>query len=381
VVAAAVASSRVPPTYEATSLVLITEPRYRIQFQPRLETVDRWEPAYEALPELATSDVVLQSVVEGYQPSPAAEIEEWRLGALKGMVEARLEGDPSLVNLTVSSRSPEYAAGVVNAWADTLVDHANRIYSEGEEDVSFFEDQASEAGQALEEAEQALIAFRARDRASIVTRELSSTLQTQSDYLAAQRAITFLIQDILGLRDQLALQPGDGPAAPGDELTSLLLQIKAFNAETSAPIELQFDSAEPLSQRSRAEQVSFLEGLVETLEARSMGIEERLAELEPRILEHQEGLQQIRTDEQRLRRAHILAEEAYMTISRKLEEARIAAQGGNGILEVGSHAAVPEQPEGSSTKLNIIVAGALGLMVGVFGVFLIEFLDAEDREG
>ncbi len=379
VIAAAVVSFLLPPTYEAASVVLITEPRYQMQFEPRFETVDQWQPAYKAFPELATSDGVLQTVVEAYQPSPAAQIEEWRLKALKEMAEATSQGDPSLVKLTVSCRSPEDAAGIANVWADRLVARGNDIYSEGEDDVSFFEGQAAQAEQTLEEAEQALISFQARDRASIVSTQLGSYRQTQSDYLADQRAITYLIQDIQGLRDQLAQQPEDQPATLGDELTSLFLQVKAFNAEAATPVELQVGSAESLSQKSRAEQVGFLEDLVGTLEAKSAAIDERLAELEPRILELQEELQQIRTEEHRLQRAQTVAEETYMSLTRKLEEARISAQEGNGILQVGSHAAAPEEPASPNKKLNVAVAGALGLMVGVFGVFFIEFMEGEEQ--
>jgi uncharacterized protein involved in exopolysaccharide biosynthesis len=225
-----------------------------------------------------------------------------------------------------------------------------------------------------------LIAFQARDRASIVGAQLNSYRQTQADYLADQRTIAYLIQDIEGLRDQLAQQPDDQPASLADDLTTLFLQVKAFNAQASAPIELQVNSAESLSQKSRSEQVAFLTDLVETLEAKSAAIEERLADLEPKILELQEELQTIRTEEERLKRAQTLAQETYMTVSRKLEEARIAAQEENGVLQVGSRAAVPENPAGPSKKLNTAVAGALGLMVGVFGVFAWEWWQ-EDDEG
>jgi len=379
VIAAAVVSFLLPPTYEASAVVLITEPRYQMQFEPRFETTDQWQPAYEAFPELAASDGVLQSVVEAYQPSPIAQIDEWRLKALKEMAEATSQGDPSLVKLKVRCRSPQDAAGIANVWAEKLTERGNDIYSEGEDDVSFFENQTAQAERALEEAEQALIAFQARDRASIVSTQLSSHRQTQSDYLADQRAITYLLQDIQGLRDQLAQQVDDRPASLGDELTSLFLQVKAFNAQAAVPIELQVNSAESLTQKSQAEQVAFLDDMVGTLEAKSLAIDDRLAELEPRILERQEELQQIRTEEQRLQRAQNVAEETYMSLSRKLEEARISAQEGKGILQVGSRAAAPEEPASPNKKLNVAVAGALGLMVGVFGVFFIEFMEGEKQ--
>jgi uncharacterized protein involved in exopolysaccharide biosynthesis len=74
-----------------------------------------------------------------------------------------------------------------------------------------------------------------------------------------------------------------------------------------------------------------------------------------------------------------------MTLARKLDEARIEAQEENGVLQVGSTAAVPEKPVGPRRMMNTAIAGALGLMLGVFGVFVLEWwqdeeLDASEEE-
>ena len=389
-VAAFVVSLMLPATYEASGVVIITQPRYQMQFDPRFKTVDQWTPAYKAFPTLATSDGVLQAVLDGYTPSPQAGIEEWRLRTLAGMVEATSEGDPSLVMLRVRSRSPEDAAAIANLWADALMQQGNRIYSEREDDVAFFEDQVAQAEQALDEADAALIEFEARSQASIVGAQLDSLRQAQADYLADQRAIAYVVQDIQGLRAQLAQQPGDRPISLADDLTALLLQIKAFNllqlksldAQASAPIQLQIDSAGSLSDKAPAEQIAFLDNLVVTLEAKSAEIDGRLAELEPQTLALQERLQEIDAESQRLIDARDLASETYRTLARKLEEARISAREENGVFQVGSHAAVPEKPVSPRKMLNTAVAGALGLMVGVFGAFAAEWWRGDkDRVG
>jgi uncharacterized protein involved in exopolysaccharide biosynthesis len=376
-VAAAVAAfavgSAMPASYEAESMVFITEPRYQVQFDPRFQTSARSELPDDAFPELATSDGVLQAVVEAYQPSPAAQIENWGVGALRRMTDADAGGDGSLLRLEVRSRSPEDAAGIANVWAEKLVNRANQVYGGDDADASFFTDRVAQAGQRVEEAEQALIAFQARNRASIVTTEFSATLKAQFDYLTSQRTIASVIQDVRGLREQLARYPEDRPLTLSDELTSLFLQFKAFNAEASVPIELQVGDAESLSQRSRSEQVEFLEHMIATLEARSSAIEEQLADLEPKILDLQEELQTLQSEERGLGRAHLLAEETFMTLSRKLEEARIAAYEGNSILQVGSPATVPQEPAGPGPLMDTALAGVVGAMIGLGAVFAWEW--------
>ena len=58
---------------------------------------------------------------------------------------------------------------------------------------------------------------------------------------------------------------------------------------------------------------------------------------------------------------------------RKLEEARISSREENGVLQVGSYASIPEKPVSPRKLLNTAVAGMLGLMVGVFGAFAVEW--------
>jgi succinoglycan biosynthesis transport protein ExoP len=388
-VAAFVVSLMLPGTYEASGVVIITQPRYQMQFDPRFKTVDQWTPAYKAFPTLATSDGVLRNVLDGYTPSPETGIEEWTLRKLSGMVEATSEGDPSLVVLRVRSRSPEGAAAIANLWADALVNRGNKIYSEREDDVAFFEAQVAQAEEALNQVDAALIEFEARSQANIVGAQLESSLQAQADYLTDQRAIAYVVQDIRGLRDQLAQQPGDRPISLADDLTALLLQIKAFSlmqvkpldTQSSTPIQLQVNSAESISDKSPAEQIAFQDDLVAILEAKSSEIDGRLAELEPQTLALQERLQEFTAESERLVNARDLASETYLTLVRKLEEARISAQEENGVLQVGSYAAVPEEPVGPRKLLNTAVAGALGLMLGVFAAFALHWLRGDEESG
>src|SRR5690606_34571468 len=115
---------------------------------------------------------------------------------LRKMVAATSEGDPSLVILTVTSRSAEDAAGIANVWADTLVVRGSALYGQGEADVVFFEAQVQEAQAALDQAESALVDFQARNQVGILTARLSSHQQAQADYLGQQRAIGYIIQDV-----------------------------------------------------------------------------------------------------------------------------------------------------------------------------------------
>jgi uncharacterized protein involved in exopolysaccharide biosynthesis len=197
-------SSLVPPTYEATALVAVTEPRQRVQFDPRFETVDGGRPL-EAYPELAASDELLQNVLAEMDP-PLDNVTDLR--QFRRMVEARSGSDPSLVRLSVQYGDRDEAARIVNTWARLFVAWANEIYGDQNgEQVHFFERQLEQTEAELETAEQALIDFQARNRVDIISNQLNSLSELQAQYLRDQNAALFLIQDLQGLRDQLATQP------------------------------------------------------------------------------------------------------------------------------------------------------------------------------
>jgi len=313
------------------------------------------------------------------------------VGDLRGMVEAKAGTDPSVVRLTVRARDPQEAARIANLWAELFVAHANRVYGASDEELRQMEGQLAQAQAELEAAEQALIEFQARNPTSILEARLDSLRSDQAHYLADQRSITYILQDIQALREQLARQPDERPASLADDLTTLFLQIKAFNAQAftpaqlprlegqgtivqaSAPIQLQVNSAESLSNKSIGETMALLDDMARALEAKSAEIGQRLEELRPQILSLQGQLQEITTESDRLTRQRDLAKETYTALARKVEETRIAVQGAQSTARLGSRAAVPEKPASPRKLLNTAVAGALGLMLSVFGAFGVEW--------
>jgi uncharacterized protein involved in exopolysaccharide biosynthesis len=113
-----------------------------------------------------------------------------------------------------------------------------------------------------------------------------------------------------------------------------------------------------------AQQAATLDDVVATLEARYAEIEGQLAELEPTILDLQRQIQSLETESERLQRQRQLAEETYMILARKVDEARIAAEEENGLLQVGSYASVPVAPVPGRRIFNAAAGGFMGLMVG-----------------
>jgi uncharacterized protein involved in exopolysaccharide biosynthesis len=381
VVALAV-SFLIPPTYEAAALVAVTEPRYVMRFDTRFETVNSVQPAYKAYPELAASDDLLRDLLATLNSDVEGIV---TLQDLRGKLEAKSGADPSMVQLAVRSQDSEEAARIANAWADLFVARANEIYgAHSEHQTRFFEAQLERARLELDAAQQALVEFQARNQEAVLGARLASVQQDLQDYLVEQREIERALRNVRALRDSVADQPADAVVSPGDDLTALLLQIQAFSVrasrssgaelEAGSSVWLQISDASLLSsERTAGELTAFLSELTTILEARGEEVGTQVTALEPHILDLQQQLQESRVEESDLVRTRDVAQETYVTVARKVEEARIAAEDTTGEVRLASQAAAPDRPVSPRKRLNTAVAGMMGLMLGVFGAFAVEW--------
>jgi uncharacterized protein involved in exopolysaccharide biosynthesis len=359
------------PTYEATAMVLVTNPRYQLRFDPRLETLSEIETNSKVYPSLATSDDLLQQVLETLKPLLPENMHT--LQALQGLINASAGADPSLLQLKATSSDPERAAQVANAWAEQYVNYVNELYGRRAEDVVFFTEQLEVARSALEAAEQALVDFEARSQQSVLQARLDAKQTALTDYLNAQHELALVIGDAQVLRQQLEGQPLSAPASLGDDLAALLLEIQGLSRDTELPLQLQVAGGGSLSNKTVGEQLDLLTELITALEGRLVEIETQVEAISAEILPLQEALQQAVIEKERLVRAQSVAQSTFTTLANKVEEARIAAQDETGEVRLASRASVPKAPVGPRKLMNIVVAGFLGFSAAVFLAFFVEF--------
>jgi capsule polysaccharide export protein KpsE/RkpR len=281
--------------------------------------------------------------------------------------------------LTVRAPTAKDTAAIAAVWADVLAERGNEIYGSSEEDVSFLEAQFAQSKRALDEADAAVIEFQARNRTSILAAQLASLEETQQRYLTETIKIALLTQEIEDLQAQIGRQSAEGQAPPGASLTALLLQIRAYNAEATSSVLLEVRDDGALLDTTVAEQVKLLDDLAATLEARAAEIDARLAGLEPRQLALQRELQVDATELARLLREQELADETYATLVRKLDEARIAAEEEDELLQVGSYPSMPTEPASRGGILAAAAGGLLGFLAGVVIVLVVHLI--EERPG
>lgn len=367
-------SSLRAPTYVATALVAITEPRQRVQFDPRIETIIDAQPL-KAYPELAVSDELL-----GEMLNQLPDQYNMSLAQLRGKLKAEPGSDPRLLRMSATDGDPVIAADLANIWAELFVIWANQIYGDqGDDQLLFFEEQFADAAKELELADQALIDFQAHNLSGILENELLAMQQTQADYLAKQRQTNLIMQDIESLLAQE--DNGGSDNATINQLASILLQTRALGGvpnapESTMPWQIQINVADQ-SSLSEDDQKAIISNLEKMLQSQSKQIDALLTEIEPRVLVVQQKKQEANAEENRLQRDLEVSEETYSTLARAVEEKRITSKDTTSGVKLASKTAVPESPTESRRTLTVVGAGLMGMVLATIAIILVTWWRGE----
>jgi uncharacterized protein involved in exopolysaccharide biosynthesis len=314
------------------------------------------------------------------------------LNSLKEATEAQTGDASNMLTLTVKGEEAEEVANVVNIWAETFVTTANELYSSGGE-LDRFKQQQEIVTQSLAEANANLTAFRkengfssssssSSDGSNIIIKETNSDnnqfgligqrLQSKNKLLTDYEAELVRLQQ---MQSEVELLSKTVTANTSPVLVAGLLSemINTGVIKDTPPYQIKLDSVDPkasLSAMSTALQsrITAIEAEVETLQVDIVTLQAKLAT-------KQEQLEQL------IRERDVKAE-TYAVISRKVQEAQIDAFGegaSTGKVQIASRAAVPTNPTSSSRLRNTAVAAVLGLMLGVFGVFAVEWWREDGR--
>lgn len=369
----------VAPTYEATALVSITEPRQRVQFDPRIVTVEENQPL-RAYPEIAVSDELLEELMDELPEGSASSVQR-----LRSMLKASPGGDPSLLKLSVTNSDPILASNIANSWAEMFVSWANRAYGDsGEEQLIFFEQRLDDAEVDLQAAEKALVDYQAENRSAILDTELLALLQTQADLLAKKGEIDLLLQDIESLlvlfQDNTS---GEETSAIVDQFTMLILKLRAFGGvpgslEETVPWQLQVTTSNLEAENATAT-VQQVQSLQDALQIQAEQTESALAEIEPEILAIQQEKQLANAREALMLRNVQVAEDTHTALARTVEEKRITSQDVNAGVRLASRSTVPESPVGPRKTINALAAALGVIFLAVLVIIVVIWWRDEDE--
>lgn len=329
---------------------------------------------------------------------PAVTPEQQRSNAIRragAYLRSRIQVTPRpnsrLVNVSVSSFDPAFAAQLANAVVEEYVRSTmQRRYDAGQEAREFLEEQLGEMRIALERADQNLIDF-AQDNgvadlqervemAKSALRNLNDRLSTTQGDLVQMRAFRSLIENGRGndirlvVNDQQIRELEGQRAELSTEYASL---SQRFMDDYPAVVELRSRMDEIDAQIAERRETIINDVLAEyrNLEAEVTALQNAINEREAGIL----GLSQQGVQYNILRRDFETNRELYDGLLQRLKEIGVAAGAQENNIAVIDSALRAGSPYLPNIQRNLGLALLLGLAVGVGLALLLEFLDTTIR--
>lgn len=428
--AALAVSLLLPRTYEAAALIVVTRPRYQIQFEPRFQTVpvsnNTLAIPSKAYMALARNSHVERQVVAALDRD--LDPEEREPGALLERIKVDqaggARGDPNVFEIRAQASDPGKAQRIANTWAGEYVKLASELYGQSTEMRTSLSSELKVASENLHSTEDALVQFQRTNTvpalqqrieatkkvlesyltatgttvAEIVSGQVSAQMRLYNDTLAARNNVRIVRQDAASLREQLRADPSG--SATNSALPALLLQIQSLNSGARGAVQLQIPMSQLQPASSRETQLRQIEGLIQALDDQEMTLTRRIDEMVRELTEGralnlgedskenpvsalitqttrelqdlQGQLQSEQNELDRRTRARDLAMTTYSTLANKAEEARIDAGTRLREVQIASQADRPRHQISPRTPLNVALAAVVSLVLVFCLVFGLE---------
>lgn len=303
------------------------------------------------------------------------------LTLLKTQVFAFISEDlpPNLqLNLDLSTTATASAADQladITALIDAIQTHLQALDAE----IATLSQQLA-AGQGFESLEQL-------DPAQLaVTMPLSSTQRVMTGATASQdnALSTTIAQRYADLFDVGGLAASEAAIAEGSALSAEIERLypDLFTLGDLSRLVEDVQANNPLATTSveKAKELLQLQGLedVSSYVQSAESLNSALEDLENQIQKFQAQLQAQRSRERQLTQQRDLAWETYKTLSNKVAELRLERNATDSEVRLAVPAISPTEPvPGIGLARNVALAGALGLMLGVFVAFFASFMGQE----
>lgn len=370
---------RIPPVYEATSVLMVAKNPYQVGAPP-----DPTNPGLKigsALPQDIPAETLVAFVkLPSTMQAVAERVRGSRKGGLGAQMRAATIRNTNLVELRVRGSNPEEVAKIANAWGAVVLTESQALFaSTARQSLTFFENRMQEAEKALRAAEQTNRNFAAASRITLLQTRVNALTGQISGYqsrltdltISTERAKTELAQT----EAQLARQPRTLVLTKSLDSDPLMMQATRDAAKRDitqlSNLSLRTEELNPVYWVL----VQGRTNLIIQIQALETERRQVLAALTRFNRELDLVRRQLATDQltaSRLAEAVATARQIYDVLLQRSEESRVASAADSAPVRAVADAVAPEAPIGSRRLLNLALAGMLGLIVGSVSAFIAE---------
>ena len=288
---------------------------------------------------------------------------------LDQMLTIELLKDTSLIKMILHASEPKLTKDILNTWAVLFVEKNKRLYfDEVKKTKTDIEEKLKSAEQEFYEIEEKLMKFNETDNVEITEYEVMYKIKNILSYqsvlfdiqLSLEKEKAKKEQIIKAISEQEKILKLDKSIVDDQFFQQLIPNIAEDNLEI-ANLTYVSEEINPIYY-DLAQQLMFTNISISSLKAE----ENQLKKLKEESTESKSILSQ-------LNREYSIKEKLYNIFCKQAEEIWLTETTEEDLLKIASLAYEPKAPIKPNRKLNILIAGVLGLFVGIFVAFFLEF--------
>ena len=371
VITAAIASYFIiEPVYHANTVITVLEPKIVNSIVS--------EPSLEDYKNLITDKALEEELIQKLNLNkPPFELTSYNL---EQMLKIELPKSTNLIKMNLQASNPKLTKDIINTWATLFVEKNKRLYfNEVKKAKTDIEEKFKLAEQEFFEIEKKLMKFNETDNVVIIgdkiryiTIKISGSKSRLVDIqISLEKENAKKEQIIISINGQEKVLKLNKSVVDDQFIRQLIPNITDANLKI-ANLTYVSEVTNPIYY-NLAQQLISTNISIDSLIAEENQLKKNINDFNASL----DGLKKELTEKKlilsQLNREYSAKEKLYINLCKQVEEIRLTETVEADLLKISSLAYEPKAPIEPNKKLNIAIAGVLGLFIGIFVAFFMEF--------
>ena len=370
ITAAIVSYFIIEPVYQANTAIVVSKPKIGNSIVS--------EPSLEDYKNLITNNVLEEELIQKLNLNkPPLELTPYDL---EQMLTIELPKGINLIKMNLQASNSKLTKDIINSWATLFIERNKRLYfDEVKMAKTGIEEKLKLAEREFFEIEEKLMKFDETGNAKMIEDEINYKISRILSYKSRLVDIQISLEKENAKKEQIITSINEQEKVL--KLNKSVVDDQFFQQLISnlTDANLKIDNLTYISEVTNPIYYNLTEQLISTnISINSLIAEEN--QLRKNINDFGVSLENLKkelTEKKlilaKLNREYSAKEKLYNIFYKQAEEVQLTETAEENLLKIASLAYEPKSPMKPNKKLNILIAGVLGLFVGVFVAFFLEF--------
>ena len=370
ITAAIVSYFIIEPVYQANTAIVVSKPKIGNSIVS--------EPSLEDYKNLITNNVLEEELIQKLNLNkPPLELTPYDL---EQMLTIELPKGINLIKMNLQTSNSKLTKDIINSWATLFIEKNKRLYfDEVKMAKTDIEEKLKLAEREFFEIEEKLMKFDETGNAKMIEDEINYKISRILSYKSRLVDIQISLEKENAKKEQIITSINEQEKVL--KLNKSVVDDQFFQQLISnlTDANLKIDNLTYISEVTNPIYYNLTEQLISTnISINSLIAEEN--QLRKNINDFGVSLENLKkelTEKKlilaKLNREYSAKEKLYNIFYKQAEEVQLTETAEENLLKIASLAYEPKSPIKPNKKLNILIAGVLGLFVGVFVAFFLEF--------